>query len=99
MNASNLSFECCICKYIHILYCSAYKISACPLSSQCPGVTSSEQNKNAYVASAVHWYLHAALVCGADEKIWLDGSEQNSQLCSIPMDFDELVNCASQEHF
>lgn len=61
-NAENWTFECCVCKYIHTFYCSAYKTSASPPSFQCPAVLNSKQNKNANVASVVHLYLH---VCRA----------------------------------
>lgn len=62
-----------MCKCIQTPYCSAYKTSASPPSSQCPAVKSIKQNKNANVASAVH--LHCTLLWSAElgtgREIWL----------------------------
>lgn len=43
--------------------------------------------------------LHWSVELGADGKIWLDEFEQNSQLWSISVDFDEPVSYVSQRHF
>lgn len=101
MIAKNLTYECSACKCIQTPYCSAYKTSASPPSSQCPAVERASNRTKMQI-----WLLQCICIfctllwsaeLGAGREIWL--GQNKTQLSSIPVDIDEKVTCAGEGHF